>query len=81
MDSYFTLNQFLVLRSFCCFLSLSILSAIFTFPSATSQPLHSVIDSHWKPATATWYGSPEGDGSDGKQAIKKLLTPFFWKLN
>ncbi|KAB5530123.1 hypothetical protein DKX38_020204 [Salix brachista] len=20
---------------------------------------------HWKPATATWYGSPDGDGSDG----------------
>lgn len=22
--------------------------------------------SHWLPATATWYGSPEGDGSDGR---------------
>lgn len=26
---------------------------------------HKVADLHWKPATATWYGSPEGDGSDG----------------
>ncbi|KAJ6763826.1 EXPANSIN-LIKE PROTEIN B1 [Salix purpurea] len=24
-----------------------------------------VADLQWKPATATWYGSPEGDGSDG----------------
>ncbi|KAL0328165.1 UNVERIFIED_CONTAM: Expansin-B3 [Sesamum calycinum] len=24
-----------------------------------------VADPHWYPATATWYGSPEGDGSDG----------------
>ncbi|KAK8944255.1 Expansin-B16 [Platanthera zijinensis] len=22
-------------------------------------------DAHWQPATATWYGSPDGDGSDG----------------
>ncbi|KAL8510994.1 hypothetical protein ACS0TY_017715 [Phlomoides rotata] len=24
-----------------------------------------VVDLHWKQATATWYGSPEGDGSNG----------------
>ncbi|URE00636.1 hypothetical protein MUK42_20437 [Musa troglodytarum] len=24
-----------------------------------------VFDPHWHPATATWYGSAEGDGSDG----------------
>ncbi|EOX99395.1 Expansin B1, BETA 1.5 isoform 2, partial [Theobroma cacao] len=24
-----------------------------------------VSDLHWHPATATWYGSPDGDGSDG----------------
>lgn len=23
------------------------------------------FDLHWYPATATWYGSPDGDGSDG----------------
>lgn len=63
MDIRFTISQFLAWRSFCCLLLL--LSAIFTIPAATSQPLHSVIDPHWKPATATWYGSPEGDGSDG----------------
>ena len=27
---------------------------------------HKVSDPHWHPATATWYGSPDGDGSDGK---------------
>lgn len=27
---------------------------------------HAKSDNHWKPATATWYGSAEGDGSDGK---------------
>ncbi|ONK56468.1 uncharacterized protein A4U43_C10F9030 [Asparagus officinalis] len=26
---------------------------------------HQIGDQHWRPATATWYGSPEGDGSDG----------------
>ncbi|KAF3444156.1 hypothetical protein FNV43_RR13846 [Rhamnella rubrinervis] len=26
---------------------------------------HPLSDPHWQPATATWYGSPEGDGSDG----------------
>ncbi|OMP07193.1 putative Beta-expansin 3 precursor [Corchorus olitorius] len=25
---------------------------------------HNVSDLHWHPATATWYGSPDGDGSD-----------------
>ncbi|KAF9589502.1 hypothetical protein IFM89_025049 [Coptis chinensis] len=29
------------------------------------NPLPQLTDLHWKPATATWYGSPEGDGSDG----------------
>ncbi|KAF5934984.1 hypothetical protein HYC85_026113 [Camellia sinensis] len=28
-------------------------------------PLSRVSDPHWYPATATWYGSPDGDGSDG----------------
>ncbi|KAJ6349002.1 hypothetical protein OIU77_006564 [Salix suchowensis] len=30
---------------------------------------HKVPDLHWKPATATWYGSPEGDGSDGECSL------------
>ncbi|KAG6661464.1 expansin-B3 [Carya illinoinensis] len=30
-----------------------------------AQPGHTLLDLHWYPATATWYGSPEGDGSDG----------------
>lgn len=36
--------------------------------AAQAQPHRggSVTNLHWKPATATWYGSPEGDGSDGK---------------
>ncbi|KAL6975821.1 Expansin-B3 [Sarracenia purpurea var. burkii] len=28
-------------------------------------PLQRIADPHWYPATATWYGSPDGDGSDG----------------
>ncbi|KAH7843589.1 hypothetical protein Vadar_018475 [Vaccinium darrowii] len=31
----------------------------------SAGPLRSVSDPHWYPATATWYGSPDGDGSDG----------------
>ncbi|GLT47940.1 hypothetical protein SLA2020_215930 [Shorea laevis] len=35
--------------------------------SCTSVALgkRNVSDPHWHPATATWYGSPDGDGSDG----------------
>ncbi|XP_061337643.1 expansin-B3-like [Gastrolobium bilobum] len=29
------------------------------------QPQSSVLDRHWYPGTATWYGDPEGDGSTG----------------
>ncbi|XP_019194083.1 PREDICTED: expansin-B3 [Ipomoea nil] len=32
---------------------------------AAAGPLRRVEDPHWYPAAATWYGSPEGDGSDG----------------
>ncbi|KAG4115997.1 hypothetical protein ERO13_D12G142350v2 [Gossypium hirsutum] len=32
--------------------------------TAVPVPQHKV-DLHWYPATATWYGSPDGDGSDG----------------
>jgi hypothetical protein len=28
-----------------------------------------VVDPEWHPATATWYGSAEGDGSDGNTSI------------
>ncbi|KAA8524436.1 hypothetical protein F0562_010840 [Nyssa sinensis] len=31
----------------------------------SAQPLHHLPNPHWYPATATWYGEPEGDGSDG----------------
>lgn len=41
---------------------------------AQPQPQHSLTDLHWHPATATWYGSPEGDGSDGETSPKS--TPF-----
>jgi len=33
---------------------------------------HDVADLHWKPATATWYGSPDGDGSNGKSLLYPL---------
>ncbi|KAJ9686365.1 hypothetical protein PVL29_015325 [Vitis rotundifolia] len=31
----------------------------------SGQLQHSLSNSHWHSATATWYGSPDGDGSDG----------------
>ncbi|KAG0457066.1 hypothetical protein HPP92_021895 [Vanilla planifolia] len=33
--------------------------------SSTSGELLRASNPHWLPATATWYGSPDGDGSDG----------------
>ncbi|KAG7983602.1 hypothetical protein I3843_04G114900 [Carya illinoinensis] len=30
-----------------------------------AHPQNPALDVHWYPATATWYGSPEGDGSNG----------------
>ncbi|KAK3446046.1 hypothetical protein EUGRSUZ_A01806 [Eucalyptus grandis] len=33
--------------------------------SASAQVKKRVPNARWKPATATWYGSPDGDGSDG----------------
>lgn len=40
---------------------------------ASAQVKKQVADMRWKPATATWYGSPDGDGSDGK-----LVRPDPW---
>ncbi|RVX19938.1 Expansin-B3 [Vitis vinifera] len=31
----------------------------------SGQLQHSLSNAHWHSATATWYGSPDGDGSDG----------------
>ncbi|CAN6268643.1 unnamed protein product [Urochloa humidicola] len=30
------------------------------------------LDMEWRPATATWYGDAEGDGSDGKRHSSQL---------
>lgn len=39
------------------------------FLSFCSGESHQAFDLQWYPATATWYGRPDGDGSDGKLAI------------
>lgn len=44
------------------FVQLLSLVVLVQFLVASAGP---VFDRHWYPAAATWYGSPEGDGSDG----------------
>ncbi|KAJ3680349.1 hypothetical protein LUZ60_016627 [Juncus effusus] len=44
------------------FLPPLLLAALFFLSSSNSFP---IADQQWHPATATWYGSPDGDGSDG----------------
>uniref|UniRef100_N1QQY0 Uncharacterized protein n=1 Tax=Aegilops tauschii TaxID=37682 RepID=N1QQY0_AEGTA len=46
-------------------LLVSILSAAFLFGVGDAGAVHKVVDPEWHQATATWYGSAEGDGSDG----------------
>lgn len=57
-------------------------TAVLEWFTAAAQPQHHVPDLHWLPATATWYGSPEGDGSDGTavpfSCILFVLFSSFW---
>jgi hypothetical protein len=47
----------------------SLLSAALLFDVGEAGPAHKVVDPQWHQATATWYGSADGDGSDGKLLI------------
>ncbi|CAM8882628.1 unnamed protein product [Rhodiola kirilowii] len=44
---------------------LMFLSAVAQFELAVPTSMVHLPNSSWQPATATWYGAPEGDGSDG----------------
>ncbi|KAI4980748.1 hypothetical protein ZWY2020_021233 [Hordeum vulgare] len=48
-----------------CALLVSVLFAAFLFGVGETGAVHKVVDPEWHQATATWYGSAEGDGSDG----------------
>ncbi|PSS16327.1 Expansin-B16 like [Actinidia chinensis var. chinensis] len=52
-------------RSFGQFLGFCLVGLVVQILAVSAGPLHRVADLHWYPATATWYGSPDGDGSDG----------------
>nr|BAK07419.1 predicted protein [Hordeum vulgare subsp. vulgare] len=49
-----------------CALLVSVLFAAFLFGVGETGAVHKVVDPEWHQATATWYGSAEGDGSDGE---------------
>lgn len=44
---------------------MAMVSVLIWWLFVSGGPLGNVADAHWAPATATWYGSPDGDGSDG----------------
>ncbi|EMS45795.1 Expansin-B16 [Triticum urartu] len=48
-----------------CALLVSILSAALLFGVGEAGAVRKAVDPEWHQATATWYGSAEGDGSDG----------------
>jgi expansin len=52
------------------FFSFIACAALF-FDSAEAGAAHKVVDPEWHPATATWYGSADGDGSDGKAQFSR----------
>lgn len=56
------------------FCQLPLLLLCFVIPFSAAAPLHrGATASHWLPATATWYGSPDGDGSDGNLLVYYYL--------
>jgi hypothetical protein len=64
----------------CAVLLASLVCAACLFGSGeASGAAHRVVDPEWHPATATWYGSAEGDGSDGKTSYAQFSHPSFWQ--
>ncbi|KAF8413903.1 hypothetical protein HHK36_001899 [Tetracentron sinense] len=53
---------------------LFIFSVVLTSLFLSAEPLNPLSNPHWHPATATWYGSPDGDGSDGKEGT---IAPLY----
>jgi hypothetical protein len=47
---------------------------LFDGGKSKSAAAAAAVDMEWRPATATWYGDAEGDGSTGK--LSELVSPF-----
>jgi hypothetical protein len=59
-------------HSLLCILLLLAAPAVSAHGEKSAAKGKAAVDVEWRPATATWYGDAEGDGSTGKKLSTRL---------